>query len=305
MTTTTSPKADTEPGAAPSVLEINTLLGQLRIAKKAVDDKEWLSPELSVGQPGSVDAVSSTGSPLSTLDSSGMGFLTPMVSFLDEPLDQLRGDPSAVTAGATEFDSAGRAASAIAEEYRAASGVQTSEWSGQSATGYLGKGIELADGILSIAETALTSGKALVGAGEVVGKAVADVTQLIGEAVGKIVPIMSTAIAEAPPTFGQSIAVAIPQCVQIAVDYAGRIAGTMAALLASGENLVKLLDGAAAIVKIVKQAMSFIGDQAKGGGNAPTSPQPKPPAASSTASAPSAAGPTDSPMSQDENPPAV
>src|SRR5262245_13368467 len=162
-----------------------------------------------------------------------MGFLTPMVSFLADPLDQLRGDPSPVTSGATEFDTAGQHASALAEEYRSTAGGQTGEWSGQAATDYLGKGADLADGILSIAETALTSGKALVGAGEVVGRAVADVTQLITEAVGEIVPIMSQAIAEAPPTFGQSIAVAIPKCVQIAVDYAGRIAGKLAALLSS------------------------------------------------------------------------
>ena len=57
------------------------------------------------------------------------------------------------------------------------------------------------------------------------------VTQLITEAVGKIVPIMTEAIAAAPSTFGQSIAVAIPQCVQIAADYAGQIAGKLAALL--------------------------------------------------------------------------
>jgi hypothetical protein len=255
----------TQQAAESDVLRINALLAQLRVTKGAVDRKEWLSADLSGGQPGSVDAISSTGSPLSTLDSSGMGFLTPMVSFLEEPLGQLRGDPSSVSSGASEFDGAGQSGSAVADEYRSTAGSQTSEWSGQSASDYLSKGIDLADGILSIAETSLTSAKALISAGEVVGKAVADVTQLITEAVGKIVPIMTQAIAEAPPTFGQSIAVAIPQCVQIAVDYAGQIAGKMAALLSSGENLMKLVDGALGILKIVKQVMSFIGEQSKGG----------------------------------------
>lgn len=269
------------------VLEINALLAQLRIAKNAVDTKEWLSPELSGGEPGNVAAVSSTGSPLSTLDNSGMAFLTPMVSFLEEPLGQLRGDPSSVTTGATEFDNAGQRGTAVADEYRATAATQTNEWSGQAATDYLSKGTELADGVLSIAETSLTSAKALIGAGEVVGKAVADVTQLITEAVGKIVPIMSQAIAEAPPTFGQSIAVAIPQCVQIAVDYAGQIAAKMAALLASGENLMKLIDGAVAVVKIVKQVMSFIGQQSQGGASSnetPTSQSPAGPGSSTQSS---------------------
>jgi hypothetical protein len=253
--------------AEPDALTINALLAQLRVAKDAVDKKEWLSADLAGGQPANIDDIRSTGSPLSTLDSSGMGFLTPMVSFLEEPLGQLRGDPSGVSSGATEFDGAGRDGTAVADEYRSTAGGQTSEWSGQAATDYLGKGLELADGILSVAETALTSAKALIGAGEVVAKAVADVTQLITEAVGQIVPIMSKAIAEAPVTFGQSIAVAIPQCVQIATDYAGRIAGKMAALLSSGENLMKLIDGATAILKIVKQGLKFIGEQSQGGGS--------------------------------------
>ena len=64
----------------------------------------------------------------------------------------------------------------------------------------------------------------------------------------------------------QSIAAAIPQCVQIAVDYAGQIAGKLAALLSSGENLMKLIDGALGILKIVKQLMTFIGEQSQGGG---------------------------------------
>jgi uncharacterized protein YukE len=283
--TTTLPQSQTvEQPDEQDVVKINALLAQLRITKNAVDKKEWLSPGLADGQPGSADVISSTGSPLTTLDSSGMGFLTPMVSFLNEPLDQLRGDPSSVSSGATEFDDAGQNASALAEEYRSTAGSQTSEWSGQAGSDYLSKGTELADGILSIAETALTSGKALVGAGEVVGKAVADVTQLIGEAVGKIVPIMSQAIAEAPATFGQSIAVAIPQCVQIATDYAGQIAGKMAALLSSGENLVKLLDGAAAIVKIVKQGMSFIAQQSQSGGGSTQSTPSTPSTTASTQS---------------------
>ncbi|MGH3762268.1 hypothetical protein [Actinophytocola sp.] len=63
---------------------------------------------------------------------------------------------------------------------------------------------------------------------------------------------MTEAVAAAPATFGQSIAAAIPQCVRIAVDYAGRIAGKLAALLSSGEKLIKLIDGALGVLKIVE-----------------------------------------------------
>jgi hypothetical protein len=263
MTTTLTQPETAEP--APDAVRINALLAELRVAGNAVGNKEWLSAELA-GEPAvSLGMLGSTGQPLSALDSAGIGFLTPMVSFLQEPLNQLRGNPDSVSSGAGEFDGAARGATSVSEEYRSSAGKETSEWSGQSASDYLKTGTELADGILSIAETSLTSAKAMIGAGEVVAQVVGIVTQLITEAVGKIVPIMTEAIAAAPATFGQSIAVAIPQCVQIAVDYAGQIAGKLAALLASGENLIKLIDGALGALKIVKQVLSFIGKQSQGG----------------------------------------
>jgi uncharacterized protein YukE len=249
----------------PDAIQINALLAQLRVAHKAVDDKEWLSADLA-GEPAvSIDGLGSTTRPLSALDSAGLGFLTPMISFLQEPLDQLRGNPDAVSSSSGEFDKAGQDATAVADQYRSSATSQTSQWSGQSAADYQRTGTNLADGIESIAETALTSAKAMIGAGQVVAQVVDIVARLVGEAVGKIVPIMSEAIAQAPATFGQSIAVAIPQCVQIAVDYGGQIAAKLAALLASGENLTKLIDGALGVLKIVKQAMTVIGQQSQSG----------------------------------------
>lgn len=262
---TTAPEQPTAAPGEPDAAEINTLLAELRVAKNAVDNREWVSAGLAGGPAAPVEAISSTGSPLAALDSSGMGFLTPMVSFLEEPLGELRGDPSSVTSGAGEFDRAGQDGTAVAEEYRSTAAGQTSEWSGQAGQDYLNKGIELADGILSIAETSLTSAKAMIGAGEVVATAVAEVTRLINEAVGQIVPIMSQAIAAAPVTFGQSIAAAIPECVAIAANYAGQIAAKMGELLLSGENLLKLIDGAVAVLKIVKQVLTFIGKQSQSG----------------------------------------
>lgn len=259
MTTTLEPTEEKD------AVRINALLAELRLAGNAVGNREWLSAELA-GEPAvSLGTLGSTASPLSGLTSAGVGFVTPMISFLEEPLHQLRGDPDSVSSGAGEFDSAGQDAATVGEEYRSAAGRETSEWSGESASGYQQTGMELADGILSIAETSLTSAKAMIGAGEVVAQVIDIVTRLITEAVGKIVPIMTEAIAAAPATFGQSLAVAIPQCVQIAVDCGVQLAGKLAALLSSGENLIKLIDGALGVLKIVKQVLTFIGEQSQGG----------------------------------------
>ena len=159
--------------------------------------------------------------------------------------------------GAGEFQNASRAATALAGHYGTKAGSGTSGWTGDSAAEYARTGKVLVGGVLSVAETALTSATALIKAGEVVAQVVAEVTRLITGAVGRIVSITTRAIAAAAATFGQSIAVAIPQCVQIAAE--------LGELLASGENLIKLVEGAQAVLKIVKQAMSLIGGKAEGG----------------------------------------
>ncbi|WP_330274626.1 hypothetical protein OG205_02720 [Lentzea sp. NBC_00516] len=260
---------------------IAALLNELRTTTSAIAGDEWLSSDLAATPKAQMSELGSNGKPLQALDSAGVGFLTPMISFLEEPLNQLRGNPDGVRQGAGEFQNAGKAATTLADEYGAKAGSETSEWTGDSAAEYAKTGKELVDGVLSVAETALTNATALIKAGEVVAQVVAEVTRLITEAVGKIVPIMTQAIAAAAATFGQSIAVAIPQCVQIAVECGAQIAAKLGELLASGENLIKLVEGAQAVLKIVKQAMSVIGDKAEGGS-----------AASSKASGDTASGDT-------------
>ncbi|MFS8097681.1 hypothetical protein LFM09_11130 [Lentzea alba] len=240
---------------------IAALLNELRTTTSSIANDEWLSQDLAATPKANMNELGSSGKPLQALDSAGVGFLTPMISFLEEPLNQLRGNPDGVQQGAGEFQDASKSATTVADTYREKASSETSGWTGDSATDYAKTGKEIADGVLSVAETALTNATAMIKAGEVVAQVVAEVTRLITEALGKIVPIMTQAIAAAPATFGQSIAAAIPQCVQIAVDCGVQIAGKLAELLASGENLIKLVEGAQAVLKVVKQALSVIGDK--------------------------------------------
>lgn len=263
--TTTLARNEKADDAEPA--RIGDLLAQLRDTRQAVDGRSWLSPELAGLPAAPLGTLGSTGSPLSALDGAGVGFLTPMVSFLEEPLHQLRGDPGPVSSGAGELDGAARDGTSVAQEYRSATKADTGQWSGKAASDYLKTGTDLADGILSIAETSLTSAKSIIGAGEVVAQVVAAVTEHVNTAVDQIVPIMTTALAQAPATFGASVAEAIPHCVGIATEQAAQIATKLGALLASGDNLIKLIDAAVGIVKIVKEVMSFIGKQSQGGGS--------------------------------------
>lgn len=238
---------------------INALLTELRTATNAISTRQWVSGGLKDQEP----EYNADQKPLQALDSAGVGFLTPMISFLEEPLKQLQGNPDGVKQGASEFGTAAKSTKTLAEDYQAKAAAETSGWDGQAAQDYAKTAKELVDGVQSVAETALSGAEAMIKAGEVVAQAVAAVTTIIGEAIGQIVPIMTQAVAAAPATFGQSLAVAIPQCVQIAVDAGVRIAGKLAELLASGENLIKLVEGALAVLEVVKKALSVIGDKAE------------------------------------------
>lgn len=253
-----------QPTEQPSTGEVSTSLAELRLAQDAVGNKDWLSAEL-LGEPVvSLDMLGSTASPLSALSSAGCDFLTPMISFLEEPLGQLRGEPDSVSGPSAEHDGAAQEALAVGDEYASSVDKETSEWSGSSKTNYLETAQKLTEGIKTIGETAATNAKAIMAAGEVVAQVVDIVTRLITECVGKIVPIMTEAIAAAPATFGASIAKAIPECVAIAVDYGSQILGKVGALVASGENLVTLLEGAVGVLDVVNEGMKVIGDLASG-----------------------------------------
>ena len=90
---------------------INALLDELRTATHAIDNNSWLDKGLAGEPKADLRELSSTQKPLTALDSAGAGFLTPMISFLEEPLNQLRGNPDGVRQGAGEFEKAGTAAS--------------------------------------------------------------------------------------------------------------------------------------------------------------------------------------------------
>jgi hypothetical protein len=237
------------------------LVVDLRATGDAVRGMGWVAPGLGVpGAP--LGLLGSSLNPLSGLAAAGLGWFMPLVSFLGEPLTQLQGgDGASVSSGAGDFAGAGRDLGGVADAYRGSTSAQTSAWSGQAAGQYRDAGARHADGVAGLGAASSTTGDAIIGAGQVVAQAIAEVTELIAEAVGQIVPIMTQAMARAGETFGQSVVEAIPPCVGIAVEYAMRIAAKLAALLASGENLLKLVRGGMAAVELINQALTSISQQ--------------------------------------------
>ena len=237
------------------------LVADLQSTDDAVRANGWVAPGL--GTPGaSTGLLGSTLNPLTGLATAGLGWFLPFVSFLGEGLTQLQGGNGAsVTSGAQDFGAAGQDIAGVAGSYRESTSAQTSNWSGTAASEYRDAGAQHADGVAGLGQASNTVGSAIIGAGQVVAQAIAEVTELIAEAVAQIVPIMSQAVARAGETFGQSVVEAIPPCVGIAVEYALRIAAKLAALMASGDNLLKLVQGAMAVVDLIQQALSGISQQ--------------------------------------------
>ncbi len=243
----------------------DTNTAQMVVDLQATDDavraKGWVAPGLGVpGAP--LDLLGSTLNPLAGLATAGLGWFMPLVSFLGDGLTQLQGGNAAsVSSGAQDFGTAGQDITGVADSYRASTTAQTSGWSGASATEYRNAAAQHADGVAGLGQASNTTASAIIGAGQVVAQAVAEITQLISEAVAEIVPIMTQAVARAGETFGQSVAEAIPPCVGIAVTYAAKIAAKLAALMASGDNLMKLVQGGMAVVELIQSAMSNISQQ--------------------------------------------
>jgi hypothetical protein len=233
----------------------------LQANDEAVRANGWVAPGL--GMPGApLGLLESTLNPLGGLAAAGLSWFMPLVSFLGDGLTQLQGGNSAsVSSGSQDFGAAGQDIGDLAGSYRASTSAQTSEWSGEAASSYRDTAAQHADGVAGLGQASTGMGSAIIGAGQVVAQCIAEVTELIAEAVSQIVPIMTQAMARAGETFGQSVAEAIPPCVGIAVEYALRIAAKLAALMASGDNLMKLVQGAMAIVGLIQQAMQGISQQ--------------------------------------------
>lgn len=232
----------------------SALLAELATIVAAVRGGDWRSGEIS-GSSGQLDA---SANPLSGLGGAGLDWFTPFIAFLEEPLHQLRADPDQAASGAEGHTGAGQDIAASADGYRRSAAEETDSWTGESGDGYRQSSAQYADGLSALSQGSDAVGGAISGAAEVVAQVADIVVRLVAEAVGTIVPIMSQAVASAPATFGQSVVAAIPRCVQIAVDAGRQIAGKLAALLSSGENLLKLVEGAIAVMGLAKQVLSQI-----------------------------------------------
>lgn len=248
------------------------MVADLTSTNNTVQGNSWVSAELGGSGGGPLSMLESTLDPLTGLASAGLGWFMPFVSFLSDGLSQLQGgNATSVSSGSQDFSNGGQNITSLAGSYGDSVNAQTANWTGQAATDYRNAATQHATGVAGLGTASTTVGSSIIGAGQVVAQAISEITELIGEAVSEIVPILTTAISQAQETMGQSVVAAIPPCVGIAVKTAAQIASKLAALLASGQNLLKLVQGALGVVDLIQQALSSISQQSTQGGTDPTS----------------------------------
>ncbi|ACU37373.1 hypothetical protein [Actinosynnema mirum] len=235
-----------------------TLLAELRGLSAAVRGREWSEGGRAEGDLGLLGAAVD---PLAGLADAGVGVLTPHVSFLSTPLEQLRGDGGAVTSSARGVREVAADVGALADAFRQAAAA-TDGWSGEAGDAHRITGAQVADGVSALAEAAATISGAVSGAGEEVVGALSGVVGKIVDAVREMVPVMAGGIARAPLTMGLSIGEAIATCVGIAARCGEAIAEIMADLLACGVNLMKLVTAVLTVVQAVVDLLRDLAEQA-------------------------------------------
>ncbi|GAA1988655.1 hypothetical protein [Amycolatopsis minnesotensis] len=285
----------TAPATAPDAgqVDITQTLGDLESTLVAVQGNDWVTAGLS-GATTAADLLGSGSDPLSGIVNAGFGWLTGLVDFLAAPLKTLAGDPGSMNSSARDMHGAGQSLASHADSYQQAAGKETGGWSGEAASGYQNTSGKLADQLRAISKASAGVSSAMSGASEVVGQAQRIVTELVGEASGQITTIMTQAMAAAQVTGGASVAAAIPECVRVATQYGGQIAGKMGALLSSGQNLTTLLLAVVKSLEVVDKAITQTtgkGSSTHGSAGSPGSSSTSGSArASSTAESPGALG---------------
>lgn len=189
-------------------------------AVKGFSDGNWAEGLLNVASAAG-DVASALVDPLAYLLSAGFGWLIEYVPFLQEPLDWLTGDQTALDGMAKTWQSVGSYLDEVSTELKDTVNKDAGQWQGDDSTAYRQFGTDRADTYGAIATTASGIG-ILITICRTILKVVRDIVRdLISEAVGKLVSICLR-WAPAMAALGAGIAGAIAECVPTAVKYANK-----------------------------------------------------------------------------------
>jgi uncharacterized protein YukE len=271
--TIVAPQTTTPATSTTQTNQSQNLLAHIKSTSDAMDKGDVLGSAMGVANV-AMDVIGIVGDPMGAITSAGVGWVLNAVSFLREPFDILKGDPSAITGSSQSWLSAAKSLTATAEKYRAAATTQTRSWTGTASDGYRAASNSQADGLEALAKASQSVSSAITQAGKAVAEGRKIVMDLISEAVSKIIQICIEALSSSWLSFGASIAAGIAQSVQKAVSTAQKLVQKIQKVVQTLQKIIQFVQKVIQIVQQVKQLLDTIGGKATGVPNAqPTSTQ--------------------------------
>lgn len=243
--------------------QAQNLLTHIKSTADAMEKGDILGSAMGVTNV-AMDIIGIAGDPMGAIASAGVGWVLNAVSFLREPFDILKGNPSAITGSSQSWLSAANSLASTAEQYRQSATSQTSNWVGTAGNGYRRASGNQASGLEALARASQAVSSAITKAGQAVAQARKTVLDLISEAVQKIIQICIEALSKSWLSFGASIAMGIAQSVQKAVSTAQKTMSEIQKVVQTLQNIIKTVQQIVQTVQQVKQLLQQIGALASG-----------------------------------------
>lgn len=190
--------------------------------------------DLTVGEGvgAALNAIGIIANPLSGLLSAGAGMLIEHVGFLEEPLNDLAGDPDAIEAVAQTWAVEVRTELLQARDGYAASVTAVGDgWTNEAAEAYQVAAAHLQEAIIGMEAGAVGVADAVRGAGVIVATIRTVIRDIVADLVGELVASFLASVASSWFTLGGSVAAFISWAVYRSTVVAGRLAGKIANLI--------------------------------------------------------------------------
>ncbi|MGH3469016.1 MAG: WXG100 family type VII secretion target, partial [Thermocrispum sp.] len=211
-----------------------------------------------------LDLLDVVDNPLSGLASAGIGWLIEHISFLKEPLDDLAGDPDAISKVAVTWgDNIAKEVASIAEDLQQAIDSETASWEGDAKNAYKKSSDALVEQVRALEPAADSVSTAVQQSGVLVGTVRGLIRDLIADIVAEIIIAAATALATSWCTLGGSIAAFTGWAVARGAMTAGKIAGKVSKLLTKLANILSKFGKLRGAVRALGKAAKKFGDAAK------------------------------------------
>ncbi|SEP45545.1 WXG100 family type VII secretion target [Amycolatopsis saalfeldensis] len=222
---------------------------------------DWLNFGVDVATDG-LDLLGAAMDPLGTLASAGVGWLIEHISFLKEGLDQLAGNPEAVTAKATTWENVSKQLEQSAGQYEQAAAKVAPDFQGQGGQAYQDTAKGYAATLRGASGQAHAASIGMNVAAALVGTERGLIRDMISSFVGELIIKGLAALAASWCTFGGTIAAFIADTVVEGGILAEKIGTRIAKVVEQLEKLAKSAGKSKAAIEDAANALKKLGKAA-------------------------------------------